>query len=237
MRTRMKSFFLVLAFSVCGAPTCAQGSPVDGAVHHEKITGDLANALARVAWLCHVPVIAELAQPLPNIQIAEGTEDAKDLLKEVARQAPDYKWDATGKVIFFYNKKLREAKFNFLNLRFPRFSMPVNLSELKLTFPTREYGLLLQGYSGGGIVTTGFGDAMLEKDLLQPAILKNVTGREILLQAANESPTFFTVIVFPNAEPTKKQVERDMNRNWFWQALKDEHLKPLYVQPVETGRR
>jgi hypothetical protein len=237
MRTRMKSFFLVLAFSVCGAPTCAQGSPVDGAVHHEKITGDLANALARVAWLCHVPVIAELAQPLPNIQIAEGTEDAKDLLKEVARQAPDYKWDATGKVIFFYNKKLREAKFNFLNLRFPRFSMPVNLSELKLTFPTREYGLLLQGYSGGGIVTTGFGDAMLEKDLLQPAILKNVTGREILLQAANESPTFFTVIVFPNAEPTKKQVERDMNRNWFWQALKDEHLKPLYVQPVETGPR
>jgi hypothetical protein len=230
MRRRLFPLFLVLVFAGTRMPVCAQGAPYNRAVQHGPISEDLVNALAQVASLSNMPIIAELAQPLPEVQVAAGTEDVGDLLREIARQAPGYDWEAVGRVVHFYNKKLRRAKFNFLNLRFARFSMPANLSELKLTFPTREFGLLLQGYSGGGIVTTGFGDAMLERDLLRPAVLENVTGREILFRAANESSTFFTVIVFPNADPTMKQMERDMNRNWFWQALTEEHLGHLYVQ-------
>lgn len=236
MRTRFCSFLLGLILAWTCLPSCAQGGPLDTEVRHQPISADLANALAQVAWISHLPMIAELAQPLPKIQIAGGSHDPKFLLREIARQAPEYEWHASGKAILFYNKGLREAKFNFLNLRFPRFSMPANLSDLKLTFPEREYGLLLQGYSGGGIVVTGFGDALLAKDPLQPATLENATGREILLRAANENPTFFTVIVFPNAEPTKKQMERDINRNWFWEALKGPLPAPLYVQPPADGR-
>jgi hypothetical protein len=159
-----------------------------------------------------------------------GTHSLRFLLDDIVRQAPGYQWEAKGKAVHFYNKVLRDTKFNFLNLRFARFTMPSNLSEFKLSFPEREFGLL-QGYSGGGIATIAVGDTILQKDLLQRTTIENVTGREILFKAANESPTFFSVIVFPNANPTKKQMEEDMNRNWFWQAFKDEHFGPLYVEP------
>jgi hypothetical protein len=139
-------------------------------------------------------------------------------------------------VIHFYNTKLIGAEFNFLNLKFRQFVMPSNLSELQLTLPSREFGLL-QGYAGSGIVITGFGNATLEKDLLHASPLENITGREILLRAANESPTFLTIIVFPNTDPTGGEVEQDMNRNWFWRALKEQRLAELYVQPVKSGDR
>ncbi|HEY6338113.1 MAG TPA: hypothetical protein VIW68_06435 [Candidatus Sulfotelmatobacter sp.] len=233
---RLQTFLLGLALvGICPSGN-AQAVPFSEAVRCGSISADLANTLAQVAWLSHLPMVAELAQPLPRIEIAESTYIAKDLLQEIIRQAPLYQWEAEGKVIHFYNTKLKEAKFNFLNLQFPRFVTPSNLSELKLTFPTREYGLLHEAYSGGGIVITGFGDAMLEKDLLRSVTLEKVTGREILLRVASESPTFFTVIVFPNADPTKQQMERDINLNWFWQSLK-EQPGPLYVQPPASTRK
>jgi|HubBroStandDraft_1064217.scaffolds.fasta_scaffold57653_2 hypothetical protein len=236
MKIRLRALLLTLALAWTHLPCNAQGDPFGEVIKCESTSADLVNTLAQVAWLSHLPMIAELAQPLPRIEIAEGTYVTKDLLQEIARQAPDYEWEAEGKVVHFYNRKLSAAKFNFLNLRLPRFAMPSNLSEFKLTFPEREFALL-QGYSGGGLVTIGVGDSMLEKDLLRAATLENVTGREILLRAANESPAFFAMIVFPNADPTGEQVQQDMNRNWFWQSFKEQRLRPLYVQPPATTRR
>lgn len=118
------------------------------------------------------------------------------MLQEVVRQAPGYQWGVEGKVIDFDSRKLRRARFNFLTLKSTRFSMPPNLSELKLTFLTLELGLL-DGVSGGGIAISGFGDAYLRENASQQVSLENVTGREILLRAANQSPTFFSIIVFP----------------------------------------
>lgn len=86
------------------------------------------------------------------------------------------------------------------------------------------------------MLITGFGDANLEKDTLEPGTLKNVTGRDILLRAANERPTFLSIVVFPTAEPTKKQMEKDINRNWFWEALKEKTLGPLYIQLPVGGQ-
>lgn len=214
----------------------AQVDPNNKVSTTELISADLADVLAQVAWLSKSPMLAEIAQPLPRVEIARGTYVIKDLLQELVRQAPGYRWDVEGRVIYFYNQKLRESKNNFLNLKFPEFAMPDNVSELKLTFPQREHGLL-QGSSGTGILITGFGDPALAKDLLDPATLKNVNGREILLKAANERPTFFTIVVFPNSNPTQAEMEKDINRNWFWQALSSPKPRPLYVQPVSVSRK
>jgi hypothetical protein len=226
MCTLLASF----ALAVTCPSVCAQVGSLNRVVQNDAISTDLANALAQVAWISQMPMIAELSQPLPKVEIAEGTHSIEYLLQEAARQSPGYQWEAEGKAVHFYNVKLKEAESNFLNLMFPRFAMPGNLSELKLTFAAREHGLM-QGYSDGGIVTTGFGDAILEKDILRHTIFENITGREILLRAADESPTFFTVIVFPSADPTRTQMERDMNRNWFWQSLQAQRPGILYVQP------
>ena len=114
--------------------------------------------------------------------------------------------------------------------------MPGSLSDLKLTFPGREYALF-EGSPGGSMIIEGFGDPVLKGDTLQTTPLENVTGREILFRAADERPTFATVLIFPNDDPTKKQVEIDMNRNWFWQALSAPSPAPLYIEPpVQQGR-
>jgi hypothetical protein len=234
---KMQLQTLLLAIVLLGSCSSGrgQGDPLAELVRCQSISSDLANTLAQVAWLSQLTMIAELAQPLPKVEVAGGAYVVKDLLQSIARQAPEYEWRTEGKVIHFYSRQLKDAKFNFLNLRFSRFVMPPNLSELKLTFPTLEYGLL-QGLSGGGMIIDGFGDVTLEKNSLRPATIENVTGREILIRAANESSTFFTVIVFPNSDPTRKQMELDINRNWFWQALKGQGAGPLYVQPPIDDR-
>ncbi len=194
---------------------------------------DLANALVQMARASHMPLIAELAWPLPEIPTAEGKPFSPESLNALVKQAPGYEWKMEGKAVHFYNKKLRQAEFNFLNFKFPRFASPGNLSDLKVQFRGQAIGLL-EGYTGAGYATTGFGDPLLQKEKLKQGILENVTPLEVLIHVANESPTFYTVLVFPSEEPTVTEVEKRLV--WQWGSL-DEKLAPLYVQPPPAEPR
>jgi hypothetical protein len=132
-----------------------------------------------------------------------------------------------GKAVHFYNKELRQARFNFLNLKIPRFTLPPDLSTLNLWFPGQAEGLL-EGYTAQGGATTGFGDSLLEKEKLQQVTLESATPLAVLLDVANQSPTFYTVLVFPSASPTKSQAEKQAV--WQWGSL-SEKLQPVYTQP------
>lgn len=103
---RIHIFALILVIAIYPLGHRQQVDSYNTVLTCESISADLANALARVAWLSHLPMVAELAQPLPKIEITHGTYIAKDLLQEIARQAPEYQWEAEGKVIHFYNSKL-----------------------------------------------------------------------------------------------------------------------------------
>ena len=210
----------------------AQGNkkPERPAPQYGQPPQDLANALVQMARASHVPLIAELALPLPMIPTSEGVPLDAATLKQLVKQAPGYTWENDGKAIHFYSKKLRNARYNFLHVKFDRFTVPPNLSDLKLWLPGRATGLL-QGFSGEGGATTGFGDPQLENKKLQRATLQNVTPLEVLAHIANESPTFYAVIVFPGITPTKDQAEKQVS--WHWGSL-DEKLKPLYTQSLNV---
>jgi len=218
----------IVASLLCGG--CLSGS-AQPSPHRPPEYGqppaDLANALVQMARASHVPLIAELVAPLPEVPTAEGNPLTSEALNDLVKQATGYEWKMEGKAIHFYNKKLRQARFNFLNLKIARFSIPPNLSDLKLWFPGQAEGLL-EGYSGIGGMTTGFGDTLLEKEKLQPEELENVTPLEALVHIANESPTFYTVLVFPSAAPTKNDVKTRVV--WQWGSL-NEKLTPLYALP------
>jgi hypothetical protein len=131
-----------------------------------------------------------------------------------------------------YNKKLRQARFNFLNLKFSRYVFPPDLSELKLRFPTQAEGLL-EGYSGAGWMTIGgFGDKLLEKEKLQQIALENVTPFEVLVHIASDSPSFYTMLVFPSAAPTKNDAKKRVV--WQWGSL-NEKLQPIDTQPLPAS--
>lgn len=232
MRLSAPIFSVLLVAVAClfgGAQSRSQYQPIQ----YGPIPGDLANALAEMARASRVPIVAELAQPLPHITMTNGARVSDDSLNQLLKQAPGYEWKREGKTIHFYNRELRGASFNFLNLRIHRFTVPINLSELKLSFPGRAIGLL-EGFTAEGGVAIGPGDTELAKEKLQQVTLENKTGLEILLRVANESPTFYTIVVFPNSTPTKKQAER--NVRWFWGSLNEKSV-PLYVQPMETTGR
>jgi hypothetical protein len=224
------TIFSVLLISVACLFGGALSSSQDQPIQYGPIPGDLANALAEMARASRVPIIAELARPLPHITMTNGAKVSDDSLNQLLAQAPGYEWKREGKTIHFYNKQLRAARFNFLNLRIPRFTVPINLSELKLSFPGRAIGLL-EGFTAEGGVVIGPGDTELAKEKLQQVTLENKTGLEILLHVANESPTFYTIMVFPKSIPTKKQAE--LNVSWFWGSLHEKSV-PLYVQPMGT---
>ncbi|MGH9510564.1 MAG: hypothetical protein ACRD2U_00350 [Terriglobales bacterium] len=188
---------------------------------------DLANALVQMARTSHVPLIAELVWPLPEIPTVEGVPLTPEKLNELLKKAPGYDWKMEGKTVHFYNKELRQARFNFLNCKFRQFMTPSNLSEMKLWFPGWPIGCL-EGYPAVGGAISGFSDTMLEKEQLQRETLENVTALAALVYVANESPTFYTVLVFPSAMPTKRDAEQRVA--WQWGSL-NEKLGPIYTQP------
>ena len=196
---------------------------------HASVRGNLANVLAQVAHSGRIPMVAELAQPLPDIKVPGGSDAGRHLLDLIAHQAPGYTWELNGSVVHFYNRRSIQAKFNFLNFQFRQFSMPRNMAEFEYKFPNQIIWLM-NGYDGLGGAFEGFYNKELEKNRLQPGGLIKITGRKILFRAATESPTFFTVIVFPSAAPkTAKEVEQT-TLNWSWWSFNEE-LRPLYIQP------
>jgi hypothetical protein len=226
---RLRGLSLAAVLLLCAGAT-GQGRPSPPPQYGQP-PADLANALVQMARASHVPIIAELVWPPPTIPTTEGKPLNPQTLDDLVRQAPGYEWKMEGKAVHFYNKKLRQAQFNFLNFKLPRFTIPPNLSDLKLWLPGRAVGLL-EGYTGEGGATSGFGDTRLEKEKLQQATLENVTPLEVLVRVANENPTFYTVLIFPSAEPTKKEAEKQVA--WHWGSL-NEKLTPLYALPPRGG--
>jgi hypothetical protein len=220
-------FFVASLFLVSGA-AAGQSDAKHKPVQYGPTPSDLANALVQMARNSQVPVVAELVWPLPQVSAGESNPLTEQTLNQLVKQAPDYEWRMNGKVLHFYNKKLRAARFNFLNFNFPRFTVPSNLSEFKLWFPTRAIGLL-QGYTDEGAAISGFPDAMFQKHPLQTVTLSDVSALEVLLHVANETPVFYTVLTFPSASPTKDDAEKRVN--WQWGGLKEES-KPIYAQPL-----
>jgi hypothetical protein len=226
---RLPSFLLIAMLLSCpymatqGQPS-THPRPPQNAAHPAR---DQANALVQMARAAHVPLIAELVWPLPEIPTAEGVPITPERLDELAKQSPGYEWRMEGKAVHFYNKKLRQAHFNFLNLKIRTFTVPPNLSDMKLWFPGWAIGLL-EGYPAGGGAISGFGDTLLEKEKLQEAALTDVTPLRALIYVANESPTFYTVLVFPSAAPNKTDAEKRVV--WQWGSL-NEKLQAVGTQP------
>ena len=216
--------FIVMALSACIGTATEAGN--ESHVQARATSQDLANALVQMARATRTPLIAELAWPLPHVS-ADNLSMNPDGLNALLKQAPGYEWRIDGKVVHFYDLRLRTAKYNFLNRTFPQFTVPSNLSDFKLWFPGRAIGLM-QGYTSEGGMTTGFGDAELKKDALRTTTLRDVTPLQVLEDVAGQSPTFYTVLVFPSSRPSRHQAATDTV--WQWGSLR-EAAHPIYTQP------
>ena len=225
---------IVVAVSMLvGIDAKCPAQSLDIATAHDQVSGNLPELLRFVAQHYRVPVVAELALPLPeHLRIRPGTNSATEVLQELLKSAPDYQFEVIGRnVVHFYRSDITEAPQDFLNLRFRQFTMPPNVSDLKVFLRAKVYALR-KGLQGIGVVTSGFGEPELAGDTLPHLEMKDVSGREILLRAAEESPTFYTVLVFLDKHANTEASMNYASQHWFWgsaRPMKDN--KPMYIQP------
>jgi hypothetical protein len=229
--TYFHKFCFILLAALTPTHLWTQAGALDQPISHGHLTGDLANVLAQVSYSTKIPIIGELALPLPTIDIREGSHSGRYLIQAIADQAAGYKWQSQGLAVLFYKQTLEQQKLNPLSLRFPRFVMPENVSKLKYILPSLEGGLL-EGPSPKGVLLTGFGDVALEKYSLQAATLENVSGREILVQAARQSPFFSVIVIFD--ESKLKNKKESANAEWHWQSFSSA-LMPIYPPNPKEG--
>ena len=224
-------FFTQLVF----AGQTESRSLLDLPVAHQAKSGDLVDLLTFVATQFHVPVIGELAQPLPkNLNIPPGTHTARELFDLIFKKANRNTWDAAGNVAHVYDKSLLKSPKNFLNARLKSFQMPGSVGELERSLPAVLPDI--NGVMHEGIATTGLTDPYLSKITLPSKTVHNVTAREILFQAAQASSNFYSIIVFPNARPRTQADYDSAYGNWLWRALDSKGADKVYVQNPPSRR-
>lgn len=215
---------------------CVGQAGLDSALDHQQVSGNMPELLRFIAQRYQLPIVAELCQPLPSrLRIAEGRDTARQLLYQLIEHVPAYQLETQrGDVVHFYCTEVLHASANFLNLEFQQFTMPPNVSELKLLLPAKLNGLR-NGLAGNGLVTSGFGVPELQKQSLTRTELTNISAREILIRAAEETHGFYTIIVFPNSSLPPDVFANYAFQHWFWGPLSVQQKEPIYVQPPPKG--
>jgi hypothetical protein len=198
---------------------------------HSAHSGDLASALEFISTTFHVPVIAELTKSYPDhILLSAGRDGVSRLLDAICVQAPGYSWENMDGVVLFFNKRLRTSSGNFFNAKIDSFVMPSNLGDLVL-----QLNQVMGAGPGTAPLMVGVpGGALARVPLHQGETLTNVTGREVLIDAAKQTMNIFSVILFPTVNP-KTQKEFDEARiNWFTRTVSELPRNPTHLRSIPS---
>lgn len=190
---------------------------------------DLVSALESVSIKYHVPVLAELTASYPEHIVApENARSLKDALEQIARQATGYSWSIKNGIVLFNKSRLFQARGNFFNRSIPYFVIPDNVAELTLELK----GAML-AKSGTAPVMSGAPEQALQSAKLNKGkVLENMTGREILLEAARESNNLFSVILFSTANPKSRQEADTALINWYVRSIDELPTNPTRLRSI-----
>lgn len=149
-----------------------------------------------IATSFKVPLLVEVAYPLPDLTIPAGKFSARQLLDQAVRQLHSYGWQDDRGVAHLYEKDVIASRRNLLNVRIHRFWFPDNVAEFDYYFRPCIYGTT-QGYDCIGGAFSGIKPPDLKKEQLPKLeAFKDVPARSILLRALQANGHFYVVIVF-----------------------------------------
>jgi len=224
---RATAVVIFLCLAGQGSAQTQQLVGIDRSETHREMRGTLINALVFVSGQFHIPIIGELVAPLDHeLIIPSGTHSARQLLDQLVAQSRDYDWTVHSGVVHFYEKSILSAQGNFLNQKLRAFKMPPNVSDLKLILRERLSNAA-KGLTGAAI--SYMGSPELRGETIAPKRLENVTGRKILLTAAELTPKFTSIVVFPKRQPKGSEDIDYSARNWFWLPVSGENLPSIQL--------
>ncbi len=199
---------------------------------HGAHSGDLVSALEFISTTFHLPIIAELTKSYPaHVSLLAGEDTAEHLLSQMSGQSRGYAWVTQDGVVLFYDIRLREAPGNFFNATIPRFVMPPDVAELALQL-NQEMG----ADAGKARVMAGVPEkALASVKLRNGEVLSNVTGREVLVEAAKQSNNLFSVVLFPTANPRTAEHISQAHMNWYLRSIDELRQNPTRLRSIPGG--
>ncbi len=211
--------FLIFSLSFALALSGDDSFMLDRALPNEEKVADFAQILVVVTERYRLPMVIELAQPLPSrVRIAAGRSTARQLLNSITTENPDYGWRVLGSVVHVYHKSLRGEPRNFLNWKIDKIELPDNIADLELALRARVRNIQVGMEALGGLVV-GVRSSELAEHKLSRKTFHNISVRELLMQVAETDHGFYSLVIFPTANPRDEKDLEQAFVNWRWRAL------------------
>lgn len=214
---RFVSLSLAACLLLLFAPefVCSQS----GQQNNQVISGDMAEVLATFATKCHVPMLLELAEPVPKqIEASISNCDSTRFLSSVLTHHPDQSFEVKGRVLHVFDKNLQKEKNNFLNWKFDKFTLPENVAEFENILGAKLEAKREGVNTKGGVINGLYPDDLAKRTLPSNTYIHKTT-REILLDVENIDGSFMTSVIFPKDKRlSSADVSRAFSR-WQWTSI------------------
>lgn len=185
------------------------------------IDASLNKTLQQIAETYRVPMVVELANPLPRAKLPSATITAREALNAIVKRYPQYDWKLQDSVIHFYDQTLKGERGNFLNWRLKSFTISGTIADVDLRLKS-EINKVRKGITSEGGLFVGILPADLEKGPLPTVVLKDVTAREVLFKLGDIAPRFFTAVIFPRSGSLTPADIDEAFANWQWSGIRSE---------------
>jgi hypothetical protein len=183
-----------------------------------------------IATSFKVPLLVEIPNPIPDIDMLDGLFSARQLLDSAIQQMPGYEWQDVAGVAHIYEKLLVRSQGNLMNVVIPRFAFPNDVGVFMWLFRPCVNSVI-QGFDCGAGVYTGFQSPKLKQGRLPyMQVFSHETARNILLTALKENGKFYVLIAFESNNPKLKS--KYPSANWFAESLEVDEPAPMWIQPV-----
>jgi hypothetical protein len=199
---------------------------LDTARPTEERVGDLRDLLVQTANEFRLPMVMELAQPLPEgLRLRGGERTPRQTLDLLVAQCPEYIWQQHKNVVYFYHKGLKNSSNNFLNWKISSIRISNSVADIEMRLRA-EINKSKQQVRGTGGLSVGLYSTDLSKHQLPGQTLRDVTVREVILKVAQLDQAFYSLIIFGSSEPrTDADLDLALSQ-WRWRALPRSVISP-----------
>lgn len=206
----------------------AQRRPSVGKFYSAKqleLNSDLRQALTIISETFEIPVLAELAVPLPQIVLPRQSITLPRAITEIEMQAHDYRCRIDRGVLHCFCRNLLRAPGNFLSHRLLRFNMPADAAQLRAD---------IEGALQAAEPTIHLPSPKLDgQDVaLAGGTVEMIDIREVLVLALSSSRSTSMLITFPSRNPRTDCDVSFALASWYMPPAR----KVTAVPPLPSGQ-
>jgi hypothetical protein len=132
----------------------------------------LPDILGRLGSGYHVPLVAVLAEPTPEVRLSAGSLSARRVLNELVASAPEYRWELRNSVVYIYRNDIEKDSNFFLHWKIKSFTISDTVADVELRLRA-HLNKMRKGVEGAGGLMVGLRSSQLAPSAHDSAIRHN----------------------------------------------------------------